>query len=243
VLERHQDFEENGFHWHLLLKGADYIPHEVLKEAWRSARHGVAYIVHIEAVRKPHVIGYVTKYLTKSLSHDEKGVRQEEREGTQLVRDDEGKIVEERHTYTVDLVSKARRIRYSRQFFPERVMELRARLFAEIEQASMEQAEHVPADVSHTEGAKRLDETPVEGVEQEGSADASEQAVTEEGVARLSSWIIVACDEFTEDIKEYRRRRRRALLEALVALQEGQKQLSRRVINIWAYQRTLRKAG
>jgi hypothetical protein len=48
VLERHRDFEENGFHWHLLVKGADFIPHEVLKEAWRSARHGVAYIVHVE---------------------------------------------------------------------------------------------------------------------------------------------------------------------------------------------------
>lgn len=103
VLERHQNFEENGFHWHLLIKGIDYIPHEVLKEAWRSARHGVAYIVHIEAVRKPHVIGYVTKYLTKSLSYDEKGVRQEEREGIQLALDDEGNLVEERHTYTVDL--------------------------------------------------------------------------------------------------------------------------------------------
>jgi hypothetical protein len=89
VLERHQDFEENGFHWHLLIKGTDYISHEALKEAWRSARHGVAYIVHIEAVRKPHVIGYVTKYLTKSLSYDEKGVRQEGREGKQLALDDE----------------------------------------------------------------------------------------------------------------------------------------------------------
>ena len=41
VLERHQDFVENGFHWHLLIKGADYIPREILKEAWCSARHGV----------------------------------------------------------------------------------------------------------------------------------------------------------------------------------------------------------
>jgi len=138
VLERHQDFEENGFHWHLLIKGANYIPHEVLKEAWRSARHDVAYIVHIEAVRKPHVIGCVTKYLTKSLSHDEKGVGQEEREGVKLTLDAQGKIVEERHTYTVELVSKARRIRYSRHFFPESVAELRVRLFAEVEQESMD---------------------------------------------------------------------------------------------------------
>jgi hypothetical protein len=240
VLERHQDFEENGFHWHLLIKGADYIPHEVLKEAWRSARHGVAYIVHIEAVRKPHVIGYITKYLMKGLSTSEKGLRQEEREAVVIGVDSEGSIVEERRTYTVELVSNARRIRYSRHFFPESVTELRARLFAEVEHESMEQSENAPADGSQTDGGKTLDET---SVEQEGPVETSEQAVMEEVSARRSSWIIVECDEFTDDIKEYRRRRRKALLEALVAIREGQQHLSRRVINIWAYQRSLRKAG
>ncbi len=146
VLERHLDFDENGFHWHLLIKGVTYIPHEILKEAWRSAQHGAAYIVHIESVRKPHVIGYVTKYLTKSLSQDEKGVRQEEREGVWLALDGEGKVVEERHTYIVDLVSKARRIRYSRHFFPEKVSDRSARLFAEIELGSMEQIENEAID-------------------------------------------------------------------------------------------------
>jgi hypothetical protein len=243
VLERHQDFEENGFHWHLLMKGADYIPHNVLKEAWRSARHGVAYIVHIEAVRKPHVIGYVTKYLTKSLSQSEKGVRQEEREGTQLVRDDKGNLIEERHTYTVELASKARRIRYSRHFFPERVTDLRARLFAEIEQACLEQAEHVPSDGSHIDSVKTLDETYVGGIEQEGQGETMERVVLEEEPVKRSPWMMVECEEFTDDIKEYRRRRRKALLEALVAIREGQQHLSRRVINIWAYQRTLLKAG
>jgi len=53
VLERHSDFEENGFHWHLLVKGVDFIPHEVLKEAWRSARHGEAYIVDVQAIPSP----------------------------------------------------------------------------------------------------------------------------------------------------------------------------------------------
>ena len=84
--------------WRQLVKGADFIPHEVLKEAWRSARHGVAYIVHVEAIRKPHVIGYVTRYLTRSLSLGEKGVRQEEREATVIGLDEKGKIVEERKT-------------------------------------------------------------------------------------------------------------------------------------------------
>jgi hypothetical protein len=237
VLERHQNFEENGFHWHLLIKGADYIPHDILKEAWRSARHGVAYIVHIEAVRRPHVIGYVTKYLTKSLSHNEKGVRQKAREGKQLALDAEGSLVEEQHTYTVELTSKARRIRYSRHFFPESVMELRARLFAEIEQASMEQTEHVPADGSQTDDGKTLDESPEEGMEQEGQVETGERVVTEEVPVKRSSWMMMECEEFTDDIKEYRRRRRKALLEVLVAIRDGQRHLSRRVITMWAYQR------
>lgn len=142
VLERHSDFEENGFHWHLLVKGMDFIPHEVLKAAWRSVRHGVAYIVDVQAVRKPHMIGYVTKYLTKSLSRDEKGLRYEEQEVGVISQDADGHIVEERHTYTVELVSRARRIRYSRHFFPEKVSDLRAHLFAEIELGSMEQTEN-----------------------------------------------------------------------------------------------------
>jgi len=64
----------------LLVKGVDFTPHEILKEAWRSARHGVAYIVDVQAIRKPHVLGYVTKYLTKSLSRGEKEVCHEERQ-------------------------------------------------------------------------------------------------------------------------------------------------------------------
>ena len=243
VLERHQDFEENGFHWHLLIKGTDYIPHEVLKEAWRSAQHGVAYIVHIEAVRKPHVIGYVTNYLTKSLSQSEKGVRQEEREGSQLVRDDEGNLIEEWHTYTVELTSKARRIRYSRQFFPERVTDLRARLFAEIEQACLEQTERGPTDGSDIDDVKSLDKATEEHMEQEGQEETMERVVLEEEPVKRSPWMIVECEEFTDDIKEYRRRRRKALLEVLVAIREGQQHLSRRVINIWAYQRALLNAG
>src|SRR5215471_3954876 len=132
VLERHSNFAENGFHWHLLVKGVEFIPHEVLKEAWSSARHGEADIVWIEAIRKPQVIGYVTKYLTKSLSSGEKGIRHEEHEVTGIALDEEGRFVRERYTTLVEVVSKARRIRYSRHFFPERVAALRARLFAEL---------------------------------------------------------------------------------------------------------------
>jgi len=222
VLERHRDFEENGFHWHLLIKGAEFIPHEVLKEAWRSARHGVAYIVHVEAVRKPHVIGYVTKYLMKSLLRGEKGTRQAERERVVTSLDADGNIVEERYTYTVDLVSKARRIRYSRHFFPENVRDLRARLFADLEQESME-----PSDSAvSTEGASG---------EEVGQSDTSKPGEDEQPKKR-PSWSLVEQEEFTQDIREYRRRRRKALLEALIDLHEG-RNLSRRVIHLWSYRR------
>jgi hypothetical protein len=218
VLERHQDFEENGFHWHLLIKRVEFIPHEVLKEAWRSARHGVAYIVHVEAIRKPQVIGYVTKYLMKSLSHSEKGIRHEERETVIIHLDGDGHVVEERRTYTAELVSKARRIRYSRHFFPEKVTELRARLFAELEQESMEQAESQRIDDVQPDKGKPI----------------------EEGLRfiKQSSWSLIQCEEFTQDYKEYKRRRRKALLEALIDIRMGQRNLSRRVINMWAYQRS-----
>ena len=238
VLERHSNFEENGFHWHLLVKGVDFIPHEILKEAWRSARHGIAYIVHVEAIRKPHVIGYVTKYLTKSLSRGEKGVRSEERQAKGFTIDDEGKVVEERHTYTVELVSKARRIRYSRHFFPEKVADLRARLFAEIEQSSMEQTEKQ----SECEGCQVHNGKPLEQTSE--SASSSEEGQERNGLpleterqpVKRSSWVLVEQEPFTQDIEEYKRRRREALLDALRDIRAG-RNLSRRVINIWAYQR------
>src|SRR6266567_4199460 len=240
VLERHQDFEENGFHWHLLIKGVDFIPHEILKEAWRSARHGVAYIVHIEAVRKPHVIGYVTKYLTKSLSRSEKGIRQEVREYTAIDLDDAGELVESRQFYTAELVSKARRIRYSRHFFPEQVAVLRARLFEAVEEVAQEQADGVAVEAGVSDNGKSSGR---QTNEQEGQMEEDERVEANEMPVKRSPWTLVMCEEFTSDYKEYKRRRRKALLEALVAIREGERFLSRRVINIWAYQRQLRKAS
>ena len=236
VLERHNNFEENGSHWHLLVKGVDFIPHEILKEAWRSARHEVAYIVDVQAVRKPHIIGYVTKYLTKSLSCGEKGVRYEERKVGVISQNADGHIVEERHTYTVELVSRARRIRYSYHFFPEKVSDLRARLFAEIELGSMEQTENESSeDGSAIVGAGQSDNG--KPLDDEGASETeNDTPVAEEQPIKRASWSLVQCEEFTEEIQEYRRRRRKALLEALIALREG-RNLSRGVINIWVYQR------
>jgi hypothetical protein len=70
------------------------------------------------------------------------------------------------------MTSKARRIRYSRHFFPENVTELRARLFAEVEQETMEQAEDVPVDGTQADNVKS-DESTVEAVEQERQAETS----------------------------------------------------------------------
>src|SRR6266699_2613828 len=240
VLERHSNFEENGFHWHLLVKGVDFIPHEILKEAWRSARHGIAYIVDVQAIRKPHVIGYVTKYLTKSLSRGEKGIQYEEREKTGMRLDDEGHLVEERQTYTAELVSKARRIRYSRHFFPEQVAVLRTRLFEEIEEVAQEQVDGETVEVSVSDSGKSSD---IQTSEQEEQKEEDERVEADSTPVKRSPWTLVMCEEFTSDYQEYKRRRRRALLEALVAIREGERFLSRRVINIWAYQRQLRKAS
>ncbi|MGI9061939.1 MAG: rolling circle replication-associated protein [Ktedonobacteraceae bacterium] len=234
VLERHSDFDENGFHWHLLVKGVDFIPHEVLKEAWRSARHGEAYIVDVQAIRKPHVIGYVTKYLTKSLSRGEKGIRSEEREKTFVGLDENGNVVEEQHTYTVELTSKARRIRYSHHFFPEKVALLRAKLFAEIDEQSMEQTESQPMTES---SAAESDVSSNDTLASEAAVDDNSKPLEEEPQPiKRSSWTLVEREEFTSDLQEYRRRRRVALVEALTDLRDG-RNLSRRVINIWAYQR------
>ncbi len=209
VLERHSDFEENGFHWHLLLKGVAFIPHGVLKEGWRSARHGVAYIVHIEAIRKPHVVGYVTKYLTKALNRGEKGVRVQEREVSSPGLDEQGNAVQVRRVQRVEGESKARRIRYSRQFFPERVAVLRARLFSDLE-------EEVECEPLEDNGK------PLEGGSQ--------------GV-KASAWSLWEKEEFSADLERYHKGRRAALVDALEEVRAGQRRLSRRVIGVWSYQR------
>ena len=64
----------------------------------------------------------------------------------------------------------------------------------------------------------------------------NDRPVEAEQAIKRSSWSLVKCEEFTQEIQEYRRRRRKALMEALIALREG-RNLSRRVISIWEYQR------
>jgi len=218
VLERHKDFEQNGFHWHLLMHGVDHIPYkDIIQPGWRSATHGDAEIGHIEAIRRPQAIGYVTKYLTKAVTLGEKGVREKDQEMLVLGLDALGKRELQRETRTVEVVSLARRIRYSRNFFPERVADLRFHLFSDLEQEAMEQSD-----------ANGL---PIEGNELDDEASRHRER---------SSWTLFEDEEFTSDIKEYRRRKHSALVDAIVDLNIGERTLSRRVINVWSFQRSER---
>jgi hypothetical protein len=242
VLEQHKDFERNGFHWHVLIKGVDHVPYkEVIQPLWMSATHYKpsteeeegrgAKIARIERIRNARAIGYVTKYLMKGVGVGRKGVKQVQRERLAAVEDGQGNKRIEKQTVTEEVMSKAHRIRYSRSFFPERVADLRARLFAGLENETMEQAsgevvvEAVPADQS--ESSSSLEPEQVQEEEKKGSR-----------------WMLKEKEGFTNDIEEYRLRKRKALLSALKDLQGGNIHLSRRVIGIWAYQRSeLRRAG
>ena len=146
MLEKHRDFVENGFHSLFLLKGVESIPYkEVIKPLWKSATHYVeetgegAENGWIERIRSAKAIGYVTKYLTKTLPAVEVGTRQVERERLVTLLDEEGEVVGfERQKEVVEAPSKAHRIRYSRNFFPERVAALRKRLFEGLEKVTLE---------------------------------------------------------------------------------------------------------
>jgi hypothetical protein len=128
VLERHQNFEENGFHCHLLINGVDYIPKQVVSEALSSATRGRSYIVDVQRIRNERAIGYVTKYLTKHITDAEQGMRSKEQEIAGIEEDDEGKPHLKRKRIQVQVKSRARRICYSRHFFPDSVAALRKRL-------------------------------------------------------------------------------------------------------------------
>src|SRR5438874_6847601 len=74
VLEEHSDFEGVGFHWHVLVKGVEHLPKQVVGDALRSATKGRSYIVDVESVKKMHAVEYVTKYRTKDVTADKRGI-------------------------------------------------------------------------------------------------------------------------------------------------------------------------
>ncbi len=223
VLERHKDFERVGFHWHILIVGVDFLPHEhieacLLSATKKSTRQGIDVAdCWVERVGKGHAIGYVTKYLTKDITREEKGVRVEQHEMIELGLDENGNPVERRRVVLTEEVSHARRIRYSKGFFPESVKQIRAKLFSRAEREEDAQEDEV------TESVKE------------------EATQTEE---QESSWTLVEVAPFTDDIQEYRRRRKQALTEAVEEYTANGRRLSRRVLSMWAYQRDqLRSAG
>jgi hypothetical protein len=225
VLEEHSDFEHVGFHWHLLVKGVDYLPKQTVSDALRSATNGRSYIVHVDGVKKMHAVGYVTKYLTKDVTSDKRGMREELREMLVYRLDEQGKVVQECSLQTVQVMSKARRIRYTRHFFPASTADLRLRLFSQL------------GDVSEI----AIDQAVSPDV-QEVSLERDDQSGESEQEVKRSAWALYEQEPFSSDIQDYRARRQAALLESLTALQAGKSMYSGRVVSIWAYQRRLRSS-
>lgn len=104
TFERHKG-RTTAYHVHMLQKG-DYVPQAVLSDCLRTATHGRSFVVDIRRA-EGKVAGYVTKYVTKSLTHAEIG---DKPDGT---------------------VARPNRIRYSKGFFGAPTKELRAFLVAE----------------------------------------------------------------------------------------------------------------
>jgi hypothetical protein len=241
VLERHKDFARNGFHWHVLITGVDHIPYkEVVQPLWMSATHYQpsteeqegrgAKIARIERIRNAKAIGYVTKYLTKAVAVGEKGTKEVKRERLVVVESEQGGRIE-KQVFTEEVTSKAHRIRYSRNFFPERVADMRKRLFAGLENETMEPANSELVEV-------------VSVPQQENGLPLASEGVQETQEEKRSPWMLKEKDEFTNDLEEYRLRKRRALLSVLKDMESGNVHLSRRVIGIWAYQRgELKRVG
>jgi len=213
VLERHENFEENGFHWHVLLKGVEHIPYEeVIKPLWRSARHGKAELGWIQRIQNVRAIGYVTKYLTKDMLRTEKGRRRVVWHKARLVWDEEeGRLIEDVVAMVDEKESQARRIRYSRGFFPASVKALRYRLFAAGECVEEGEGEN---------GA------PV--------ADGSEEK---------SSWVLRELVPAFASVTQYEMWEEKVLTDVLTERVAQGKRLSRRVVSAWRYQREQQSPG
>jgi len=226
VLERHADFEGVGFHWHVLLKGVDAIPYKgVIKPLWKSATHfhpetgEGAENAWIDRVNKGHAVGYVTKYLTKDIFRAERGVKKKTREVVTILLDQDGKIIEDRMKAIEQVESHARRIRYSRQFFPESVRLMRAKLFAR----------------ASCEGDAIVDDAPGPDGEVGASGEWVAQEIPEQ--EQESSWMLHEAEPFTDNLLVYEWRVRQALQEVLTDRVEHGRRLSRRVLSVWSFQR------
>jgi hypothetical protein len=226
VLERHANFEETGFHWHILIKGVDYLPKEILDASWSSATHGLNRFAYVDRVKNGRAVGYVTKYLTKEITRQEKGTKEEYREALDLGLDAAGNPTTQKVGYTEQVVSNARRIRYSRHFFPEAVEDLRFTLFSRLEDPDQIEREQLLAEDASMNEMNEDEEAGQQGQEE---------------MRKRPSWSLYEHDAFTTDIQEYRTRRRAALLESLMEVRAGRWWISGRVLSVWAYQRSQRQ--
>lgn len=282
IIEEHSDFERVGFHWHLLVKGVEFLPKQIVSDALRSATKGRSYIVHVQRVRNHAAVGYVTKYLTKEIMRGDRGIEEEQHVVStvsldavasskdergeiyeyQVRRDEQEQVVEVRQVQVIERLCKAHRIRYSRNFFPERTADLRRRLFGQEgdEEGSVGVesdgvvGEEVAPDICTEDGRGEVsmrEHAPMPvPVEQDSAIYGGFQECStlsaggEVKPGRWSVWVLHESEPFSDDIGEYRRRRRRALVESLIDLRGGKRMYSRRVVSIWAYQRgQLRKVG
>ncbi len=284
ILEEHSDFENVGFHWHLLVKGVEFLPNQVVSDALRSATGGRSYITKTERVRNNRAVGYVTKYLMKEIARERRGMIEEQVVKPLVSVNDEGRLVQEEVMVTVERLCKAHRIRYSKHFFPEKTVDLRRRVFGEREKDAGEKQGGIapsPAltpDSDYLEASQRESVTYPDTVSDEHlscTQDACQHKDADDGKkvgemsgeraqsdVKRSPWTLYEAEPAIDDtqvwerrrmatlagnmlsseeeessLEAYRRRRWMALIEALVALREGRRLYSRRVVSIWSYQR------
>ncbi len=238
VLEEHKHFERVGFHWHILMNGVDYLPQTVVVEALRSATKGRSYIAYVRNVKNGRAVGYVTKYLTKEVTRERRGKREVQRElvvpvldavegihneqGNSYVYrphiDTHGQVVADRLTQTIEVVSRARRIRYTRHFFPTSTFELRARVFADLGNGEI-------------------------ALSREGIPDLGESVQGASALTEPSSWTLFEYASFSTKREDYEQRRHDAVEESLVRLHDGEWLYSGRLVNMWAAQKRLQREG
>ncbi len=225
VLEEHKNFHKVGFHWHLLVNGVEHVPHQVVSEALRSsmkARYEPqdrSYIVRVRGVTNARAIGYVTKYLTKEVAVERRGTRLVEQQRLVYRRDDQGQLKREPTTRLIEVMSRARRIRYTQHFFPESTAALRVRIFADLGQGEMALSAGglVP--------------------------DVVDEARYEEQQVSRASWVLYEKAPYSDDLNVYYDRRREALVEALQRQQDGERLYSGRIVTMWAAQQRLQREG
>ncbi len=223
VLEEHKNFHKVGFHWHLLVNGVEHLPHQVVSDALRSsmssryAEQDRSYIVRVRGVTNTRAIGYVTKYLTKEVAKERRGTRLVEQQHMVYRRDGQGKITQATTTRMVEAMSHARRIRYTRHFFPESTAALRIKVFADLGDGEIAlSAGGVVPDVDETQ--------------------------EEEQESVKASWVLFEEAPYSDDTDDYHDRRHKAVRESIQRQEEGERLYSGRIVGMWAAQRRLQRA-